>query len=200
VAPPLADRIQAVAAQGFTLTELDFELIVGGGRCGPEAELAGAPYKIAILAGRDLDDRAALDAAGWKIFLRPVEVTCVQPARRSRDWSRSMIAPLEDTLEDCDDPAFNAPRALGRTCAWSSWIRSFRCLSDIAEHGGTRTSRLGGGSAGEDLPIIFVRFTCADEIDGFVTILRVNLFHHAVDVVLDGEFGQIQVGGDLFVA
>ena len=50
------------------------------------------------------------------------------------------------------------------------------------------------------LPFFFVRFACADEMDGFVAILRVDLLHDAVDVVLDGEFGQVEVCGDFFVA
>ena len=40
----------------------------------------------------------------------------------------------------------------------------------------------------------------ADQSDGFVPALRVDLLHHSVDVILDGEFGQIQIGGDFLVA
>src|SRR5713101_5565459 len=39
----------------------------------------------------------------------------------------------------------------------------------------------------------------ANHIYGFVTIIRIHLPHDAADVVLHGEFRQIQVGGDLFV-
>jgi hypothetical protein len=50
------------------------------------------------------------------------------------------------------------------------------------------------------LPFVFAGGTGADQGDRFVTILCVQLFHDPVNVILDGEFGQIQVGGDFFVA
>jgi hypothetical protein len=50
------------------------------------------------------------------------------------------------------------------------------------------------------LPLFFVRLACAYKIASFVAILSINLFHHAIDVVLDGELGQIEICRDLLVA
>src|ERR1700747_3497697 len=46
----------------------------------------------------------------------------------------------------------------------------------------------------------FASVGVADQGDGFVTALRVDLLHDSVDVILDSEFGQIQIGGDFLVA
>jgi hypothetical protein len=45
----------------------------------------------------------------------------------------------------------------------------------------------------------FASVALADQGDGFVPALRVNLLHDSVDMILDGEFGQIQIGGDFLV-
>ena len=39
----------------------------------------------------------------------------------------------------------------------------------------------------------------ADGLNCLVTRVRVNLFHNAVKVVLNGEFRQVQLRGDFFV-
>jgi len=40
----------------------------------------------------------------------------------------------------------------------------------------------------------------SNESDGLLAALRVDLFHHSVNVIFDGEFRQIQICGDFFVA
>jgi hypothetical protein len=46
----------------------------------------------------------------------------------------------------------------------------------------------------------FASVAVADQGDGFVAALRVDLLHDSVDMILDGEFGQIQICGDFLVA
>jgi hypothetical protein len=48
--------------------------------------------------------------------------------------------------------------------------------------------------------LTFASVAVADQSDGFVAALRVDLLHDPVDVILDGEFGQIQICGDFLVA
>jgi hypothetical protein len=42
--------------------------------------------------------------------------------------------------------------------------------------------------------VFFVSVAVANQRNGFVPALRVDLLHDAVDVILDGEFGQVQIG------
>ena len=48
--------------------------------------------------------------------------------------------------------------------------------------------------------LTFASVAVADQGDGFVPALGVDLLHDPVDVILDGEFGQIQIGGDFLIA
>ncbi len=48
--------------------------------------------------------------------------------------------------------------------------------------------------------LAFASVALANQSDGFVPALRVDLLHDPVDMILDGEFGQIQIGGDFLVA
>ena len=41
---------------------------------------------------------------------------------------------------------------------------------------------------------------CTDDINSLVTILCLHLSHDAVNMVFHSKLGEVQVGGDLFVA
>lgn len=66
--------IKAVRVRGLQLPVDDFELQTAGSGCGPEAELAWPNEKIAILAERQLEDRATFQNAGWQVLQHPVDL------------------------------------------------------------------------------------------------------------------------------
>ncbi len=48
--------------------------------------------------------------------------------------------------------------------------------------------------------LTFALVAFAYQGNGLVAALRVDLLHDSVDVILDGEFGQIQICGDFLIA
>ena len=66
--------ILAVADAGLALPTDDFELTTAGAGCGPEPELAWPDIKVAVLSGRQAEDTAAFEAAGWTVLVQPVAI------------------------------------------------------------------------------------------------------------------------------
>ncbi len=64
--------IEAIAAENLPLPTLDFELETDGLGIGPEPELSWPQLRIAVLADRQLEDVAAFEQAGWRVFTHPV--------------------------------------------------------------------------------------------------------------------------------
>jgi len=65
--------ILTTAAAGVPSPVVDFELSSDSTRCGPQADLAWAGKKIAVLSHRQAEDRPAFERAGWRVFVTPFD-------------------------------------------------------------------------------------------------------------------------------
>ena len=77
--------IRAVADGGYRLPTQDFELEIGMPGCGPEPELAWPEHRLAVLAERQSEDRAAFERTGWMVLLQPVSTEALLAALQEKE-------------------------------------------------------------------------------------------------------------------
>ena len=64
--------VQEVLSNRLLLPEVEYELAMNSGRCGPTAELAWPDVKICVLFDQQLQDKNKFQAEGWVVFTGPL--------------------------------------------------------------------------------------------------------------------------------
>jgi len=65
--------VQEVLSIGLALPEVEHELAMESGRCGPTAELAWPDANVCVLFGQQVQDKEMFQAEGWTVFTGPVD-------------------------------------------------------------------------------------------------------------------------------
>ena len=68
-APEVHDLLRELSVRGAPVPEVGFELVGTGGAILAEAELAWPEHEIAVLLADHVEQVAAFEQAGWRVFM-----------------------------------------------------------------------------------------------------------------------------------